>query len=79
MNTSPLRLAESDPAIITLDDRDDALRVIEAAVTVAAIPGLMSPVALELAARRLRELATAHPRTAEILAAVVLHLESYQA
>ena len=65
------------PKIITLDDRDDALRVIEASTTIAAIPGLMSPVARDQAAPRLRELATAHPRSAEIFSAVVQHLESY--
>ncbi len=59
-------------------DRQDALRIVEAATALAAIPGMMSPEAREMAAVRLRELSTHHPRAAEMFAAVVMHLESYQ-
>lgn len=67
----------TEPQVLLVQDRNDALRVIEAAATIAAIPGLMSPESRALAARRLREMASAHPRSAEIFAAVVQHLESF--
>ena len=55
----------------------DALRIVEASVTLAAIPGMASPTARELAIVRLREMIAHHPRSADVLAAVVQHLESY--
>jgi len=58
-------------------DSADALRLIEAATFVAGMAGLASPQARELAGRRLRELACLHPRSAEVFASVVAHLESY--
>jgi hypothetical protein len=63
--------------IITERDRQDALRFVEAATLLAALPGMMSPAAREMASVRLRELSTHHPRCSEAFAAIVAHLESY--
>ncbi len=63
---------------LTEGDKQDALRVIHAASTIAALPGLISAEARALAASRLRELMHAHPSKAEIFATIVTHLESYQ-
>lgn len=57
-------------------DKHDAVRLVECAVTLVALPGLASPGARELAATRIRELMANHPGAAELLAAVVLHIES---
>lgn len=62
---------------LTEGDKQDALRVIHAASTVAAIPGMISVDARALAAQRLREMMRAHPSQADIFAAIVTHLESY--
>ncbi len=62
---------------ISVRDNSDALRIVEVAVTLAAIPGMMSPAARELAATRLREMIHLHPSAAEVLAAIITHLESY--
>ena len=67
----------AEVAVLALDEQD-ALRVVEAVVTFAAMPGIISPEAREIAIVRLRGLAIHHPRMAEIFAAVVDHLESYQ-
>jgi len=61
----------------TEGDKQDALRVVHAASTVAAIPGMISTEARALAATRLREMMRAHPSKSEIFAAIVQHLESY--
>jgi len=58
-------------------DKQDALRVIHAATTIAAIPGMISADARALATRRLREMMHEHPNQAEVFAAIVQHLESY--
>lgn len=55
-------------------DRRDALRIVESAVTLVALPGLASPIARELAATRIRELISNHPAAAELLASVVAHI-----
>jgi hypothetical protein len=67
------------PAEIALSarDRNDAQRIIEHAVGIAAIGGMTSAVSRELAARRLREMAANYPHASELLAAIVQHLESY--
>lgn len=57
-------------------DKHDALRLVESAVTLVALPGLTSAAARELAAIRIRELMSNHPGATELLAAVVLHIES---
>lgn len=62
---------------ISARDAQDALRIVEAAVTLGAIPGMLSPAARELATVRLRELMANYPRSAELFAAVVQHLESF--
>jgi hypothetical protein len=69
-------LKQAEQAILNLDEQD-ALRVIHAASTIAAIPGLISSAARARAATRLREMMHAHPSKAEIFAAIVQHLESY--
>ena len=61
---------------ISEGDQRDALRLVESAVTLVALPGLASPVARELAATRIRELIANHPAACELLAAVVTHIES---
>lgn len=61
---------------ISEGDQRDALRMVEAAVTLVALPGLASPAARELAATRIRELIANHPAASELLAAVVIHIES---
>ncbi len=67
------------PAERALTDRDrqDALRLIETSLLVAALPGMISPEARELAASHLRQSMHSHPSKADILAAIVAHLESY--
>lgn len=74
MNNSPVAKAQHT---VSANDQHDALRIVEAAVTLAAIPGMASPAARELATTRLREMIANHPRNGELLAAVVQHVESY--
>jgi len=64
--------------LISSRDEQDAIRLVGAAVQVAAIPGIMSVRARDLAAVRIRNLAANHPRSAEIFAAIVQHLEDDQ-
>lgn len=68
----------STTARLAEHDQQDALRIVAAATTIAAIPGMVSVAAREAAATRLREMAHQHPRSAATLAAIVQHLESYQ-
>ncbi len=72
--TSAIQQLQHD---ISERDTKDALRIVEVAITLAAIPGMLSPAARDLATIRLRELIHLHPRAGEVLAAVVAHLESY--
>jgi len=58
-------------------EQQDALRIVEAAVIMAALPGVATPLARDLASRRLREMTMNHPSAAELFAAVVTHIESY--
>lgn len=62
---------------ISEHDKQDALRLVETAVTLAALPGMASQAARELAVTRIRALMSNHPRSAEVLAAIVTHIESY--
>lgn len=73
MNTTKLPAERA----LTNGDRQDALRVIHAATTVAAIPGMISTEARLLAAQRLREMMHAHPSNADVLSAITTHLESH--
>ncbi len=59
------------------EEERDALRIVHAASAVAALPGMVSSAARDLAARRLREMMHTHPSKSDVLAAIVVHLESY--
>jgi hypothetical protein len=69
-------LKEAQQAV-TRGDEQDAVRVVGAATIIAGWPTLMSPAARALAVARLREMMRDHPSKAEILSAIVQHLESY--
>jgi len=62
-----------------LQDKDvlDSTRIVQVAVTIVALPSVVSAQARALARTRLRQLAYDHPGSAELLAAIVQHLESY--
>jgi hypothetical protein len=58
-------------------DEQDAARIVEAAMAIAALPGFVSAAARDAAAVRIRELSSLHPRQAEVFAAIVSHIEGY--
>lgn len=74
MTTATERIAESQQRLIN-HDASDTLRVIQAASVVAALPGIMSARARDDAASHLRAAANEYPLQAEILLAIVEHLE----
>lgn len=58
-------------------DTQDALRIVQAAAVVAALPGIMSRSARDGAAAKLRLMAHDHPDRADVLLAIVNHLEEH--
>lgn len=73
----PYPIAQIETNILRHDE-SDAARIVSAAVTLAALPGVVSGDARELALSRLRDMSTRHPRAAEVLHAMVQYIESYQ-
>ncbi len=61
-------------ALLTHDEQD-ALRIVDLAVTLAAMPSFVSAEASALARTRLRQLAHDNPGSVEVLAAIEQHLE----
>ena len=59
-------------------DESDAARIVSAAAVFAAMPGMVSGEARDMALSRLRDMADRHPRAAEVLHAMVRHIESYR-
>lgn len=64
--------------LISSHDNVDALRIINAAVAIVAIPGFVSSAAREMAVTRLREMSSAHPGNGELWYQIISHIEGHR-
>lgn len=71
---SAARLLPTEHLLDRIDERD-ALRLFEATMLVAVMPGLISRAARDKAVERMRLMANEHPMHSEVLWTIIDHLE----